>query len=78
MKRFARLLREDFARLFREDRSLAIALIIVVLGLAAILVIGTRNQRLWVRACEARGGHEHGLFKASVCVSADGRILEDN
>lgn len=29
------------------------------------------------RECKARGGHQVATYKSTLCVSADGRILDD-
>lgn len=47
-----------------------------IVFLALIIVGALALSAADERACEARGGHIVSVYKGSLCVSPDGRIIE--
>lgn len=45
------------------------AIVAVIVAMLWACVLDTRR-------CEAAGGHLHSVYKSTICVSSDGRIIE--
>lgn len=50
-----------------------VAVLVIVLGFTWLLISSSHNFADW---CHSRGGHTHSLYKSTVCLTSDGRIIE--
>lgn len=53
-----------------------IGLIIGIALFLPIVIFGIKNCGEYEKKCHAKGGHTMSLYKSTICVSNDGRIIE--
>lgn len=59
-----------------EEWGIPATISLFVMLAALGIVVGIINSQHWAESCIHHGGHIKALYKARVCLSDDGRIME--
>lgn len=59
--------------MFKDPMYVTIMVIVAVV--AVLIIAGVECQKAEADRCAAQGGHKVYMYKSSLCVSADGRII---
>jgi hypothetical protein len=63
-------------RFDQEHYAGGFVLFVLIAFVIVMLIFFARVSCAYRRECERRGGHTHALYKSTICIGADGRIVE--